>query len=50
VRGLGKQVNPKDVDISCAKEGYQQVRVLRRPIPRGKAIKSIETECRMQRQ
>ncbi len=50
VRGLGKNVNPANVAISCSKEGYQQVRVLRRPIPRGKAVKSIETECRMQRQ
>jgi hypothetical protein len=50
VRGLGKQVNPNEVVISCSKEGYQQVRVVRRPIPRGKAVKSIETECRLQRQ
>jgi hypothetical protein len=50
VRGLGKQVNPKDVEISCSKEGYLPARVLRRPIARGKAVKSIETECRMQRQ
>lgn len=50
VRGLGKQVNPNDVVITCSKDGYTQTRVLRRPNPRGKAVKSIETECRMQRQ
>ena len=50
VRGLGIQVNPNDVVITCSKDGYQQARVVRRPIARGKAVKSIETECRMQRQ
>lgn len=50
VRGLGKQVNPNEVVISCAKDGYTQARVVRRPNPRGKAIKSVETECRLQRQ
>lgn len=50
VRGLGKQVKPDEVVISCAKDGYQQARVVRRPSPRGKTVKSVETECRMQRQ
>ncbi len=50
VRGLGNQVNPNDVVISCSKDGYQQTRVMRRPAPRGKPVKSVETECRMQRQ
>lgn len=50
VRGLGKQVNPNEVVISCAKDGYTQLRVVRRPNPRGKAVKSVETECRLQRQ
>ena len=49
VRGLGKQVNPNEVAVTCSKDGYTQTRVLRRPVPRGKAVKSIETECRMQR-
>ena len=50
VRGLGKQVKPEDVVISCTKDGYQQTRVVRRPPTRGKTVKSVETECRMQRQ
>lgn len=49
VPGLGKQIKPGDVAISCAKEGYEQLRVVRRPPARGKAVKSVETECRMQR-
>ncbi len=47
--GLSKQVNPNDVTISCAKEGYKQVRVFRRPLPKDKAAKAVETDCRMQR-
>ena len=50
VRGLGKQVKPEEVVITCAKDGYQQARVVRRPPTRGKTVKSVETECRMQRQ
>jgi hypothetical protein len=46
--GFSKQVNPADVSISCAKDGYRQTRTLRRPPPKGE-IKSIETECRMER-
>ena len=49
VRGLGKQVKLEDVVISCTKDGYQQTRVVRRPPTRGKTVKSVETECRMQR-
>jgi hypothetical protein len=48
-RGLGKQVSPDDVLISCAKEGYKQTRVFRHPLPRGKPVKAVETECRMER-
>ena len=35
--------------ISCEKEGYRQARVFRFPLPKGKPIKSIETECRLQK-
>ena len=47
---FNKQINAADVVISCAKEGYKQVRVFRRPAAKGKAVKSVETECRLQRQ
>jgi hypothetical protein len=53
VRGFKNTVNPNDVIITCAKEGYKQIRVSRRPLPKVKDIKdikSVETECRLQRQ
>ena len=49
VPGLGKKIKAADVAISCAKEGYEELRVVRRPPARGKVVKSVETECRMQR-
>jgi hypothetical protein len=48
LRGLGKLVNPDDVMISCAKDGYRQTRIFRRPLPKGKPVKSVETECRLE--
>lgn len=49
LRGLGKQINPDDVVVTCAKEGFKQTRVFRRPLPRGKPVKAVETECRLER-
>lgn len=49
VRGFQKDINISDITITCAKDGYQQVRTFRRPPPRGKPVKSVETECRLQR-
>ena len=50
VRGFKKDIRPEDVTITCSKEGYKQVRVLRYPVPKGKKeIKSVQTECRLQR-
>ena len=45
--GLSKAIKPDDVTIACAKEGYKQVRVFRRPA--AKAAKAVETDCRMQK-
>jgi hypothetical protein len=45
-----KDVSPDDVVIACAKQGYRQVRVFRYPLAKGKPVKSVETECRLQRQ
>ncbi len=50
LRGIGKQINPDDVTVSCAKDGYRQTRVFRRPLPRGKPTKAVETECRLGRE
>lgn len=50
VRGFKKEISPNDVTISCSKEGYKQIRVFRRPLIKGKPAKSVETECRLERQ
>jgi len=50
VRGFKKGIDPADVTITCSKEGYKQIRVFRPPLPRGKPVKSVETECRLQRE
>lgn len=49
VRGFKKEISPNDVTISCSKEGYRQIRVFRRPFMKGKPVKSVETECRLER-
>src|SRR5258707_15116014 len=50
VPGFGKEVEPKDVEISCERQGYRQVRVLRRMrSPNADAKIPIETECTLQR-
>ncbi|MEA3193174.1 MAG: hypothetical protein QOD26_1507 [Betaproteobacteria bacterium] len=48
--GFKKDISPDEVTISCAKEGYRQVRVFRHPAPRGRPVKAVETECRLQRE
>lgn len=50
VRGFKNDIDPGDVVITCAKEGYKQIRVFRRPLVKGKPVKSVETECRLQRE
>ena len=47
--GFKKGVSPDDVKISCAKEGYRQVAVARRPAPSGQPVRTVETECRLQK-
>ena len=47
--GFSKQINPQDVTISCAKDGYKQSRVVRRPTPKSEPAKAVETECRLER-
>ena len=49
VPGFGKEVDPKDVEISCDKEGYKQTRTLRRSLAPANSKIPIETECTMQR-
>ena len=45
---ISKDVMPDDVQISCVKTGYKQIKVNRRTPPGGTAM-FIETECTMQR-
>ena len=49
VRGFKKDLNIGDIVITCAKDGYKQVRVYRYPLPKGKPVKSVQTECRLQK-
>ena len=46
--GFAKSVKPEDVTISCDKEKFQQAKIVRKTPTSGKAVKSVETECRMQ--
>jgi len=46
---FNKDINPADVVIACAKEGYRQTRVIRRPVAKTNPPKPVETECRMER-
>ena len=48
VPGFGTDVNPKDVEISCDKQGYKQARVVRRSSPSNNPKIPIETECTLQ--
>jgi len=49
VPGFGKEINPNDVLITCEKQGYKQVRILRRTAKDADPSVPIETECTMQR-
>lgn len=48
IPGFGKDINPDDVTISCAKDGYKEANVLRRP--GGDPKDPIETECYLQKE
>jgi hypothetical protein len=49
IPGFGKDINPDDVIISCAKDGYKQASVLRRPHASGDSKEPIEIECYLQK-
>src|ERR1700757_180461 len=49
VPGFGKEVDPKDVEVSCERPGYKQTRTLRRNLPPPDSKLPVETECMMQR-
>jgi hypothetical protein len=45
---ISKDVLPDDVQVSCVKTGYKQIKINRRTPPGNNAM-FIETECTMQR-
>lgn len=45
---VSKEFRPDDIDVSCDKNGYKQVRVARRN-PAGSTEMNIETNCTLQR-
>ena len=47
--GFNKRISADEVKISCAKPGYRQMRVVRRPPPSGQPVRAVETECRLQK-
>jgi hypothetical protein len=47
IPGFGKEINPEDVVISCAKDGYAEASIDRRP--RGDDKDPVETECYLQK-
>ena len=47
--GFNKRINSDEVKIACAKPGYRQIRVFRRPAPGGQPVRAVETECRLQK-
>ena len=50
VPGFGKEVDPQDIEVMCDKQGYKQLRTLRRMRPANADVKiPIETECTLQR-
>src|ERR1700751_4897160 len=46
--GFSKEIDPKDVEITCSKEGYKLQRTVRRQPP-GDAISTVEVDCLMTR-
>ena len=45
--GFNKDIDPKDVEITCTKEGFKLRRTIRRAPPSGDTASSIEVDCLM---
>jgi hypothetical protein len=50
IPGFGQDINPDDVSIACAKDGYKQADVQRQPHAAGDTKDPIEIECYLQKQ
>jgi hypothetical protein len=48
IPGFAKEIDPKTVNVSCAKDGYTQSEVLRRG--HGDAKDPVEIDCTLQKQ
>ena len=48
IPGFGKDVDPKDITITCAKDGYKEASAERRPSTDPK--EPVEIECYLQKQ
>ncbi len=49
VPGFGKDVDTKEVEVSCEKEGYKMVKTFRRTPANAANAPIIETECTLQK-
>ena len=49
IPGFGKGINPDDVAISCAKDGYKQANVVRRPHAANDDKDPVEVDCYLQK-
>jgi hypothetical protein len=49
IAGFAKSINPDDIAISCAKDGYKQANVMRRPNAPGDVTDPIEVDCVLQK-
>ena len=47
--GFNKDIDPKDVEITCTKEGFKLQRTIRRLPPGGDTSSSIEVDCLMRK-
>lgn len=45
---VGATVNPDELTISCSKDGYRQLDVLRRSAPGGDGKEPVEIDCTLQ--
>jgi hypothetical protein len=45
IPGFGKDIDPDDVSITCAKDGYKQASVSRRPRDNSDTKDPVEVEC-----
>lgn len=50
ISGFAKSINPDDIVISCAKDGYKQANVVRRPNAPGDMTDPIEVDCYLQKE